>query len=129
MVTLSEPNYISPNQVPSSSPFSKKEFSAIPSGNSLAATRRPFDDPNHLALQRLGCQLLIRTIMREILRGYQSLQLLSRHKVFRIPGTTQLAHTGSNQASCMALAQLGQFIFHCGNPVTQFQFSRWPELY
>ncbi|MBW0543266.1 hypothetical protein O181_082981 [Austropuccinia psidii MF-1] len=33
--------------------------------------------------------------------------------------TSQLVHTGSNQASCMALAQSGQFIFHCGNPVTQ----------
>ncbi|MBW0470688.1 hypothetical protein O181_010403 [Austropuccinia psidii MF-1] len=76
MVTLSEPNYAIPNQVPSPSPFSKKDFSAIQSGNSLATTRRPFKDPNHLALQRLGCQLLIRTIMRAILRGYQSFQSL-----------------------------------------------------
>ncbi|MBW0553458.1 hypothetical protein O181_093173 [Austropuccinia psidii MF-1] len=126
MVTLSEPNYVIPNQVPSPSPFLKEDVSAIQSGNSLAASRRPFEDPNHPALQRLGCPLLIRTIMRAILRGYQSFQSLSRHQVFRIPWTTQLVHTGSNQTSCMAL---GQFIFHCGNQVTQFQFSRWPELY
>ncbi|MBW0565114.1 hypothetical protein O181_104829 [Austropuccinia psidii MF-1] len=56
MVTLSEPNYVIQNQVPSPSPFSKKNFSAIQSGNSLEATRRPFKDPSHLALQRLGCQ-------------------------------------------------------------------------
>ncbi|MBW0554058.1 hypothetical protein O181_093773 [Austropuccinia psidii MF-1] len=74
MVTLSEPNYISPNQVPSPSPFSKKDFSAIQSGNSLVATRKPFKDPNQLALQRLGCHLLIRTIMKAIIRGYQSFQ-------------------------------------------------------
>ncbi|MBW0591838.1 hypothetical protein O181_131553 [Austropuccinia psidii MF-1] len=129
MGTLSEPNYIIPNQVPSPSPFLKKDFSAIQSGNSLVATRRPFKDPNHLALQRLGFQLFISTIMRKILRGYQSFQSFSRHKVFSIPWTTQLVHTGSNQSSCMALAQLCQFIFHCANPVTQFQFSRWPELY
>ncbi|MBW0508208.1 hypothetical protein O181_047923 [Austropuccinia psidii MF-1] len=107
MVTLSEANYIIPNQVPSSSPFLKKDFSAIQSGNFLAATRRPFKDPNHPALQRLGCQLLIRTIKRAILRGYQYSPSLSRHQVFSIPWTTQLVHTGSNQASCMALTQSG----------------------
>ncbi|MBW0492007.1 hypothetical protein O181_031722 [Austropuccinia psidii MF-1] len=42
MVTLSEPNYLISNQVPSPSPFLKKDLSAIQSGNSLAATRRPF---------------------------------------------------------------------------------------
>ncbi|MBW0589117.1 hypothetical protein O181_128832 [Austropuccinia psidii MF-1] len=56
MVTLSGPKYVIPNEVPNPSPSSKQEFSAIQSGNSLAATRRPFKDPNHLALQELGCQ-------------------------------------------------------------------------
>ncbi|MBW0499990.1 hypothetical protein O181_039705 [Austropuccinia psidii MF-1] len=36
---------------------------------------------------------------------------------------------GSNQASFMALAQLGQFIFHCGNFSPTVQFSGWSELY
>ncbi|MBW0493694.1 hypothetical protein O181_033409 [Austropuccinia psidii MF-1] len=54
MVTLSEPNYVIPNQVPSPSSFSKKDFSAIQSGNSLAATRRPFEDPNPLAPAEVG---------------------------------------------------------------------------
>ncbi|MBW0522267.1 hypothetical protein O181_061982 [Austropuccinia psidii MF-1] len=118
MVTLSEPNYVIPNQFLSPSTLSKKDFSAVQSGNSLVATTRPFKHPNHLALQRLSFQLLIRTIMRAILTGCQSFQSLSRHQVFSIPWKTQLVHTGSNQASCMALAQLGQLIFHCGNPVT-----------
>ncbi|MBW0563363.1 hypothetical protein O181_103078 [Austropuccinia psidii MF-1] len=56
MVTFSGPNYMIPNQVPNPSPFSKEDVSAIQSGNSLAPTRRPFEDPNHLALQELGCQ-------------------------------------------------------------------------
>ncbi|MBW0568073.1 hypothetical protein O181_107788 [Austropuccinia psidii MF-1] len=51
MVTFSGPNYVIPNQIPNLSPISKEDFSAIQSGNSLAATRRPFKDPNHLALQ------------------------------------------------------------------------------
>ncbi|MBW0586214.1 hypothetical protein O181_125929 [Austropuccinia psidii MF-1] len=89
MVTLSGPNYMIPNKVPNPSPILKEDLSAMQSGNSLAATRRPFKDPNHLALQD-------------------------------IPQTTQLVHTGSNQASCMTLAQLSQFMFHCGNSVTQF---------
>ncbi|MBW0568804.1 hypothetical protein O181_108519 [Austropuccinia psidii MF-1] len=55
IVTLSGPNYVIPNQVPNPSPSSKEEFSDIQSGNSLAANRRPFKDPNHLALQELGC--------------------------------------------------------------------------
>ncbi|MBW0583551.1 hypothetical protein O181_123266 [Austropuccinia psidii MF-1] len=56
MVTFSGPNCMIPNQVPNQSPISKKDVSAIQSGNSLVATRKPFKDPNHLALQELGCQ-------------------------------------------------------------------------
>ncbi|MBW0462536.1 hypothetical protein O181_002251 [Austropuccinia psidii MF-1] len=57
IVTFSGPNYMIPNKVPNPSPISKEDFSAIQSGNSLVDTRRPFEDPNHLALQELGCQL------------------------------------------------------------------------
>ncbi|MBW0464589.1 hypothetical protein O181_004304 [Austropuccinia psidii MF-1] len=64
--------------------------------------------------------ILIRTILREILGDYQLFQSLSRNQVLSIPWTTKFVHTGSNQASCMTLAHLGQFIFHCGNSVTQF---------
>ncbi|MBW0516019.1 hypothetical protein O181_055734 [Austropuccinia psidii MF-1] len=55
MVTLSGPIQMIPNKVPNTSPILKEDFSAIQSGNSLEATRRPFNDPNHLALQELGC--------------------------------------------------------------------------
>ncbi|MBW0579483.1 hypothetical protein O181_119198 [Austropuccinia psidii MF-1] len=56
MVTFSGPNYVIPHQVPNPSPTSKEDLLVIQSGNSLAATRRPFKDPNHLDLQELGCQ-------------------------------------------------------------------------
>ncbi|MBW0566396.1 hypothetical protein O181_106111 [Austropuccinia psidii MF-1] len=55
MVTLSGPKHVISNQVPNPSPSLKEDFSAIQSGDSLASTRRPFKDPNHLALQELGC--------------------------------------------------------------------------
>ncbi|MBW0571989.1 hypothetical protein O181_111704 [Austropuccinia psidii MF-1] len=57
METLSGPNYVIPNQVPNPSPVLKEDLSAIQSGNSMAATTRPFKDPNHLTLQELGFQL------------------------------------------------------------------------
>ncbi|MBW0580908.1 hypothetical protein O181_120623 [Austropuccinia psidii MF-1] len=56
MVSLSGPNFVIPNQVPNPSPISTEDSSAIQSGNSMVATKRPFKDPNHLALQELGCQ-------------------------------------------------------------------------
>ncbi|MBW0525927.1 hypothetical protein O181_065642 [Austropuccinia psidii MF-1] len=56
MMTFSGPNYVIPNKVPNPLPILKEDVSAIQFGNSLAATRRPFKDPNHLALQELGCQ-------------------------------------------------------------------------
>ncbi|MBW0531201.1 hypothetical protein O181_070916 [Austropuccinia psidii MF-1] len=56
IVQFSGPNYVIPNKVPNPSPISKKDVSDIQSGNSLATTRRPFEDPNHLALQEFGGQ-------------------------------------------------------------------------
>ncbi|MBW0499240.1 hypothetical protein O181_038955 [Austropuccinia psidii MF-1] len=56
MVKFSGPNYLIPDQVPNPSPIWKEDVSAIQSGNSLVATRRLFEDPNHLALEELGSQ-------------------------------------------------------------------------
>ncbi|MBW0559326.1 hypothetical protein O181_099041 [Austropuccinia psidii MF-1] len=105
---LKDPGVVIPNQAPNPSPILKEDSSATQSGNSLAATRSP---------AAVGLSILIRAILSAIFRGYQSFQSLSRHQLLSIPWTTQLVHTGSNQASCMAL---GQSIFHCGNSVTQF---------
>ncbi|MBW0506898.1 hypothetical protein O181_046613 [Austropuccinia psidii MF-1] len=40
----------------------------------------------------VGLSILIRTILREILRGYQLFKSLSRNQVLSIPWTTQLVH-------------------------------------
>ncbi|MBW0588755.1 hypothetical protein O181_128470 [Austropuccinia psidii MF-1] len=81
----------------------------------MAAIRRPFKDPNHLALQELGWQFI-----QDYSKGRsQSLYIISIScqgiKYFNTPWTTQLVHTGRNQSTCMYLAQLGQFVFHCWN--------------
>ncbi|MBW0508433.1 hypothetical protein O181_048148 [Austropuccinia psidii MF-1] len=55
-VKFSGTNEVITNQAPNTSPILKEDSSATQSGNSLVATRRPFEDPNHLALQELGCQ-------------------------------------------------------------------------
>ncbi|MBW0522043.1 hypothetical protein O181_061758 [Austropuccinia psidii MF-1] len=57
MVTFSGPNCIIPNQGPKIHyQFLKEDSSAHQSGKSMAAIRRQFQDPNHLALQELGWQ-------------------------------------------------------------------------
>ncbi|MBW0475581.1 hypothetical protein O181_015296 [Austropuccinia psidii MF-1] len=79
--------------------------------------------PQPLGPAGVGLSILIRTTLRSIIRGYQSFESLPRHQVVTIPWTTQLVHIGNNQASCMALAHLGQFIFHFGNSVTQLNYQ------
>ncbi|MBW0466995.1 hypothetical protein O181_006710 [Austropuccinia psidii MF-1] len=76
---------------------------------SVAAIRRPFKDPNHLALQELGCQFHSGLFQGHSQRLYSPLISCQGINYFNTPWTTQLVHTGVNQATCMSLAQLGQF--------------------
>ncbi|MBW0502819.1 hypothetical protein O181_042534 [Austropuccinia psidii MF-1] len=89
----------------------------------MAAIRRPFKDPNHLALQELGWQFILDYSKGRSQRLYIISISCQGIKYSNTPRTTQLVHTGGNQSTCMYLAQLGQFIFHCGNSVTQFKFQ------
>ncbi|MBW0570334.1 hypothetical protein O181_110049 [Austropuccinia psidii MF-1] len=58
MVMLSGPNYAIPVQVSKiHDPFQRNSFQSF-SLSIPDATRRPFEDPNHLALQELGCIFL-----------------------------------------------------------------------
>ncbi|MBW0572516.1 hypothetical protein O181_112231 [Austropuccinia psidii MF-1] len=90
---------------------------------SMAAIRRPFKDPNHVALQELGWKFI-----QDYSKGHsQRLYIISISsqgiKYFNTPWTTQLVYTGGSQSTSMYLAQLGQFIFHCGNSITRFKFQ------
>ncbi|MBW0541045.1 hypothetical protein O181_080760 [Austropuccinia psidii MF-1] len=91
--------------------------------SSMTAIRRPFKDPNHLALQELGWKFI-----QDYFKGHsQRLYIISIScqgiKYFNTPLTTQFVHEGSNQSTCMYLAQLGRCVFHCGNSVTPFKFQ------
>ncbi|MBW0477488.1 hypothetical protein O181_017203 [Austropuccinia psidii MF-1] len=55
MVMFSGPNYAFSMQVPRSITHFKGSLFSQSVLQSLAATRRPFKDPNHLDLQELGC--------------------------------------------------------------------------
>ncbi|MBW0483913.1 hypothetical protein O181_023628 [Austropuccinia psidii MF-1] len=89
----------------------------------MAEIRRPFKDPNHLALKELGWQFhsgLFQGAFSEVIPSFYN---LSRNEVFNTDRTAQLVHTGINQSNCMYLAQSGQVIFHCGTSVTQFNLK------
>ncbi|MBW0588945.1 hypothetical protein O181_128660 [Austropuccinia psidii MF-1] len=74
------------------------------------------------------CRSWVGNFIQDYSKGHsQSLYIISISckgiKYSNTPWTTQLVHTGVNQSTCMYLAQLGQFIFHCGNSVTHFRIQ------
>ncbi|MBW0549969.1 hypothetical protein O181_089684 [Austropuccinia psidii MF-1] len=87
---------------------------------SMAAIRRPGQDPNHLVLQELGWQFF-----QDHSKGHSQ-------RLFIIQSAVKAASTSillgqlnwsiqeAINHACMSLTQLGQFIFHCGNSITQF---------
>ncbi|MBW0571104.1 hypothetical protein O181_110819, partial [Austropuccinia psidii MF-1] len=83
MVKLSGPNFTIPNQGPKSNAHLKGGFFNSSVWQSMAAIRRPFKDPNHLALQELGWQFHSWTVPRAFSEAIQSFNHLSRHQVFQ----------------------------------------------
>ncbi|MBW0481850.1 hypothetical protein O181_021565 [Austropuccinia psidii MF-1] len=90
---------------------------------SMAAIRRSFKDPNHLALQDLGWQVHSGLFQRHSQRLYSFSISCQGINYFNTPWITQLVHIGVNQSTCMSLAQLGQFILTLWefNHTVQFQ--------
>ncbi|MBW0563797.1 hypothetical protein O181_103512 [Austropuccinia psidii MF-1] len=129
MVTFSGPNPIIPNQGPKiHHHFWRRTLQLI----SLAihgGYHKTISGPQPPGPAGVGLAILPGLFQRPFSEVIHHLISCQGSKHFNTPWSTQLVHTDSNRASCMAWAQLGQFIFHCGNPVPQFQFSRWPELY
>ncbi|MBW0562841.1 hypothetical protein O181_102556 [Austropuccinia psidii MF-1] len=129
MVTFSGPNSMIPNQGPKiHNPFQRRTLQLI----SLAihgGYQKTISGPQPPGPAGVGLSILQELFQRPFSEVIHHSISFQGRKYFNTSWTTQLVYTGSNQASCMSLAQLGQFIFHCGNPVTQFQSSRWPELY
>ncbi|MBW0583130.1 hypothetical protein O181_122845 [Austropuccinia psidii MF-1] len=105
---------------------------------SMAATRRPFEDPNSLAFQVLVISFQQYFPQENTGPGF-FMKNLQRFPIIQIScegiknsstsWTTQLVHKGVIWTTCMALAHLGQFIFNCGNSRHTVHFSIWQDLY
>ncbi|MBW0543864.1 hypothetical protein O181_083579 [Austropuccinia psidii MF-1] len=80
--TKDGPNYVIPTPVPKSITHFEGRLLSHSVLQSLAATRRLFRDPSHLALHELGCTFF-RILPREISRGYQAFNQLSRDQVLQ----------------------------------------------
>ncbi|MBW0521954.1 hypothetical protein O181_061669 [Austropuccinia psidii MF-1] len=118
MVTFSGPNSTIPNKGPKiHHQFLRRTLKLI----SLAINgsyQKTISGPQPPGPAGAGVAILPGLFQRpfsEVIHHSISCQVI---KYLNTPWTTQLVHTGSNQAFCMALAQLGQFIFHCENPHT-----------
>ncbi|MBW0557950.1 hypothetical protein O181_097665 [Austropuccinia psidii MF-1] len=74
------------------------------------------------------CRSWVGTLFRIIQRANSQNVLhqcnqLSRHQVFQYSLDNSIHLYRPHQSACMALAQLGHFIIHCGNSITQFKFQ------
>ncbi|MBW0544313.1 hypothetical protein O181_084028 [Austropuccinia psidii MF-1] len=104
-------------------PISKEDFLTHQSGNPWQKSE------DHSRIQMTWpCRSWVGNFIQDYSKGHsQRLYILliscQGIKYFNTTWTTQLVHTGGIQSTCMYLAQLGQFIFYCGNSVTQFNFQ------
>ncbi|MBW0543557.1 hypothetical protein O181_083272 [Austropuccinia psidii MF-1] len=105
-------------------PISKEDYSAHQSDKLWWQS----EDSSRISTTCI-CRSWVGTLFRIIQKG----PILKRYyinaiscqgiKYFNTPWTTQFIRTGLIQSTCMALAQLGHFIFHFVNSITQFKFQ------
>ncbi|MBW0529584.1 hypothetical protein O181_069299 [Austropuccinia psidii MF-1] len=115
--------HLSKSRSQNEKPISKEEFLTHQSGNSWWQP----EDHSRIPIT-WPCRSLVGIFIKDDSKGHsQRLYIISIScqgiKYFNTPWTTQLAHTGVNQSTCMYLGQLGQVIFHCENSVKQFKFQ------
>ncbi|MBW0569229.1 hypothetical protein O181_108944 [Austropuccinia psidii MF-1] len=115
--------HLSKSRSQNSTPILKEDFLAHQSGNPWQQS----EDHSRIPIT-WPFRSWVGNFIQDYSKGHsQRLYILSIScqgiKYFNTPWTTQLVHTGINQSACMYLDQLGQFIFHCGNSVTQFKFQ------
>ncbi|MBW0506390.1 hypothetical protein O181_046105 [Austropuccinia psidii MF-1] len=115
------PPFQSRSQIPT--PILKEDYPAHQSDKSWGQS----EDSSRIPTTCI-CRSWVGTIHSGLLKGNSQEVLhyfnqLSRHQIFNTPWTTQFICTGLIQSTCMVLAQLGHFIFHCVNSITQFKFQ------
>ncbi|MBW0538657.1 hypothetical protein O181_078372 [Austropuccinia psidii MF-1] len=136
MVMIAGPNYAISNQVPKSTTQFQRKNSVSQSYNLWWLSEDHQRIPINLSFRCLVFNLnsippreywtrIHHRKFQEVVNHQSSYQGI---KHSRTPWKTQLVHTGIIQTACMALAHLGQFIFHCGNSRHTVHFSRWADL-
>ncbi|MBW0560479.1 hypothetical protein O181_100194 [Austropuccinia psidii MF-1] len=112
-----------PNQVPNPSPISKEDPSAISVWQFPCGYQKTIQGPQPPGPAGVGLSLLIRTILREILRGSQSLN--------NFQGIKYSAFLGQLNWSIQVVIKHPLCPIHI--PLWEFshkaQFSSWPDLY
>ncbi|MBW0510227.1 hypothetical protein O181_049942 [Austropuccinia psidii MF-1] len=110
-------------------PISKEYFLTRQSGNSIAAIRRPFKDPNHLALQELGLQFhsgLFQGPFSEVIHHSNQ---LSRHQLFQYSLDSSIGPYRHQSINLYVLGPIGPIHIPLWGFNHTVQISRWPELY
>ncbi|MBW0585047.1 hypothetical protein O181_124762 [Austropuccinia psidii MF-1] len=120
---FSGPNPIIPNQGPKiHHQFQRRNFQPI----SLAihgSYQKTFPGPQPPGPAGVGLAILSGLFQVPFSEVIHHSIICQGSKYFNTPWTTQLPHIGSNNATCMSLAQSGQFIFYCGNSIAQINFQ------
>ncbi|MBW0488489.1 hypothetical protein O181_028204 [Austropuccinia psidii MF-1] len=94
-----------------STPIPKKHSSAHQSGISWRVSKDYSRTPITWPCRSWVGSSIEDYLKREIYQGYYIISISFKgRKYFSIPWTIQSVHTGNTHVSCMALAQLGQFI-------------------
>ncbi|MBW0494984.1 hypothetical protein O181_034699 [Austropuccinia psidii MF-1] len=96
---------------------------------SMAAIRRPFKDPNHLALQELGWQFHSQLFQGVFSGLINSFNKLSRHQVFQYSLGNSIGPYRYQSINLYVLGPIGTIHI----PLREFnhtaQISRWPDQY
>ncbi|MBW0548332.1 hypothetical protein O181_088047 [Austropuccinia psidii MF-1] len=95
----------------------------------MAAIRRPFKDPHHLALQDLGWKFHSGLFQGHSQRLYSLSISCQGIKYFNTHWTAQLVHTGDNSINLYVLGPIGPIQSSTVGIQSHSSISRWPELY
>ncbi|MBW0555593.1 hypothetical protein O181_095308 [Austropuccinia psidii MF-1] len=129
MMTFSGHNSIFPNQGPTiQRPFQRRILNSSVC-QSMPAIRRPFKDPNHLALPELGWQFhsgLFQGAFSEVIHSFNQ---LSRHQVFQYSLDNSIGSYRRQSINLYVLAPIGPLHIPLWEFSHTVQISIWPHLY
>ncbi|MBW0592045.1 hypothetical protein O181_131760 [Austropuccinia psidii MF-1] len=116
-------------KVPNSSAHFEGGFLNSSVWQSTAAIRRPFKDPNHLALQELGWQFhsgLFQGPFSEVINHFNQ---LSRNQVFQYSLDNSIGPYRHQSTNLYVFGPIGPIHIPLWEFSHTVQISRWPDLY